>query len=76
MELSEELKQVVVAHLGKVDRPEQVLFVADLPKTRSAKIMRRLIRARYLGSTDLGDLSSCQNPEAIGAIPHQDVMES
>lgn len=71
IELSEELKRVVVSLLGKGDRPEQVLFVTDLPKTRSAKIMRRLIRARYLGAADLGDLSSCQNPEAIGAIPNR-----
>jgi acetyl-CoA synthetase len=67
-ELSEELKRVVISLLGKVDRPDQVLFVPDLPKTRSAKIMRRLIRAKYLAG-DLGDLSSCQNPDAIGAIP-------
>jgi acetyl-CoA synthetase len=42
--------------------------VADLPKTRSAKILRRLVRAKYLGEQDLGDLSSLQNPEALEAI--------
>jgi acetyl-CoA synthetase len=66
--LRAELEQAVVERLGKVDRPERVLFVPDLPKTRSAKILRRLVRARYLGE-ELGDLASVQNPEAIEAIP-------
>lgn len=67
-ELRAELAQAVVDQLGKIDRPDRVLFVSDLPKTRSAKILRRLVRARYLGEEDLGDLSSVQNPEAIEAI--------
>ena len=67
-QLRSELGQAVVAALGKVDRPKAVLFVDDLPKTRSAKILRRLIRRRYLGDQDLGDLSSVANPEAIEAI--------
>ncbi len=67
-ELREELAQAVVDRLGKIDRPERVLFVTDLPKTRSAKIVRRLVRAKHLGETDLGDLSSVQNPEAIDQI--------
>jgi acetyl-CoA synthetase len=41
--------------------------VSDLPRTRNAKIMRRVIRARYLGR-DLGDVSSLENPAAIDAI--------
>ena len=59
----------MVERLGKVDRPERIEIVADLPKTRSAKILRRLVRARYLGERELGDLSSLQNPEAVEAIP-------
>jgi acetyl-CoA synthetase len=62
------LAESVVQRLGKIDRPERILFVADLPKTRSAKILRRLVRAKYLGEQDLGDLSSLQNPEALEAI--------
>ncbi len=58
----------VVRALGKVDRPKAVLFVDDLPKTRSAKIVRRLIQRSYLGETELGDLSSIANPEALAAI--------
>ena len=67
-ELRGELGQAVVSALGKVDRPKAVLFVGDLPKTRSAKILRRLIQRRHLGETDLGDLSSVANPEALESI--------
>ena len=67
-ELRKELVEAVVLQLGRVDRPERVLFVTDLPRTRSAKILRRLVRARYLGEKDLGDLSSLQNPGALEAI--------
>jgi acetyl-CoA synthetase len=71
-EESEELRQVlrnqVGEVLGKVDRPEDVRFVDDLPKTRSAKIVRRVIKKRYLGETELGDLSSIENPDAIEEI--------
>ncbi|HWM77624.1 MAG TPA: AMP-dependent synthetase, partial [Methylomirabilota bacterium] len=62
-----ELSDLVAHQMGKALKPERVLFVADLPKTRSAKIMRRVIRATYLGK-DPGDLSSLDNPGAIKAI--------
>ncbi len=67
-ELLGELEEAIVERLGKVDRPEKIIIVGDLPKTRSAKILRRMVRARYLGE-DLGDLSSLQNPEAIEGLP-------
>ncbi len=67
-ELRQELEAAVVRRLGKVDRPERIVFVPDLPKTRSAKILRRMVRARYLGE-DPGDLASVQNPEALAGIP-------
>lgn len=66
--LRRELAQVVVDALGKVDRPKAILFVNDLPKTRSAKILRRLIKRRHLGESDLGDLSSVANADALDAI--------
>jgi acetyl-CoA synthetase len=53
--------------MGKALRPERVLFARDLPKTRSGKIMRRVIRASYLGNSP-GDLSSLENPAAVAAI--------
>jgi acetyl-CoA synthetase len=62
------LVQCVVDALGKVDRPKAVYFVDDLPKTRSAKILRRLIQRRFLGESELGDLSGVGNPDALEAI--------
>jgi acetyl-CoA synthetase len=62
-----ELKGVVARHLGKAFRPDRVVFVDELPKTRSAKILRRAIRATVLGQ-DPGDLSSLENPTAIEKI--------
>ena len=57
-----------VAHeLGKAFAPERVLFVSALPKTRSAKVVRRAVRARALG-LDPGDLSTLENPEALEEI--------
>jgi acetyl-CoA synthetase len=53
--------------LGKAFRPERVVWVTALPKTRSAKIVRRAVRARVLGS-DPGDLSSLENPESLEEI--------
>jgi acetyl-CoA synthetase len=67
-ELRDTLKDQVASVLGKVDRPEDVRFVGDLPKTRSAKIVRRVIKRRFLGETELGDLSSIENPDAIEEI--------
>jgi len=64
-ELREELVEAVVAALGKVDRPRAVRFVDDLPKTRSAKILRRLIQRRYLGGAGLVDTRNVAHPEAL-----------
>ncbi len=61
------LKEQVVKFHGKTLRPEDVRFVNALPKTRSAKIVRGIIKKKYLGE-DLGDISSVENPEAIEEI--------
>ena len=61
------LKTLVATRLGKPLRPEAIEFVSDLPKTRNAKVMRRVIRAAYLGEAP-GDLSSLENPQAVDAI--------
>jgi acetyl-CoA synthetase len=53
--------------LGKAFKPDRILWVGSLPKTRSAKIVRRAVRARALGK-DPGDLSSLENPEALDEI--------
>ncbi len=65
--LREALKERVAQHLGKPLKPREVRFVRDLPKTRNAKVMRRVIRAAYLGQ-DPGDLSSLENPAAVEEI--------
>ena len=66
-ELRQELYKMIVKALGKPFAPREVLFVSDLPKTRNAKVMRRMIRAAYLGE-DPGDTSSLVNPEAVEEI--------
>jgi len=53
--------------LGKAFKPDRILWVAALPKTRSAKIVRRAIQARALGK-DPGDVSSLENPESLEEI--------
>ncbi|HEX3008494.1 MAG TPA: acetate--CoA ligase [Bacteroidales bacterium] len=58
-ELEKELKDHVSSHLGPIARPEKVSFVNSLPKTRSGKIMRRVLKARALGQEE-GDLSTLE----------------
>ena len=65
--LRNELKQMIIGEMGKPLAPKVVLFVSDLPKTRNAKVMRRMIRSAYLGE-ELGDTSSLVNPEAVEEI--------
>jgi acetyl-CoA synthetase len=63
----EEIAAHVAGELGKAFKPDRILFVDALPKTRSAKIVRRAVRATALGQ-DPGDLSSLENPEALDDI--------
>jgi acetyl-CoA synthetase len=67
-DLRGELAHAVVAVLGKTLAPKRVHFVSALPKTRSAKIVRRAIKARYLGDTSIGDLTSVENPDSVEEI--------
>jgi len=53
--------------LGKAFKPDRIIWVSALPKTRSAKIVRRAVRARALGK-DPGDVSSLENPDALEEI--------
>jgi acetyl-CoA synthetase len=64
---AEGIRATVGAALGKAFAPERVVFVSALPKTRSAKIVRRAVRASALGE-DPGDLSTLENPEALAEI--------
>ncbi|HKG24907.1 MAG TPA: acetate--CoA ligase [Thermomicrobiales bacterium] len=65
--LAEEVRQTIARQLGSALRPERVYFVRDLPKTRNAKIMRRVIRAAYLGQP-AGDTTALENPGAVAEI--------
>ncbi|MFX3625491.1 MAG: AMP-binding protein [Ectobacillus sp.] len=66
-ELKAELLSLVSSHIGKALCPKDIHPVEDLPKTRNAKVMRRVIKAAFLGK-DLGDLSSLVNPDAVASI--------
>ena len=59
--------KAVTDALGKAFKPERIVWVPALPKTRSAKIVRRAVRATAVGE-DPGDLSSLENPESLGEI--------
>jgi acetyl-CoA synthetase len=64
----DEIRDLITDHLGRPLRPDAVYFVDDLPKTRNAKIMRRLVKAKFLGQQDMGDLSALENPAAVDGI--------
>ncbi len=66
-ELVNRLKDRVGEIVSKPFRPREIHFVEALPKTRSMKTMRRVVRAAFLGE-DPGDLSSISNPETIQPI--------
>jgi acetyl-CoA synthetase len=61
------LSAAVVAGLGGAFKPAKVAFAADLPRTRNMKVMRRVVRAIWLGQ-NAGDLSTLVNPESVQAI--------
>ncbi len=65
--LREEVAAAIVKSLGKALKPDRVLFVRELPKTRSGKVMRRVIRGVHL-ARDTGDLSSLENPAGLEEI--------
>ena len=65
--LAEELRTFVATRLGKPFRPKAIEFVGDLPRTRNAKVMRRVIRSAYLDEAP-GDLSSLENPQALEEV--------
>ncbi len=65
--LADELKEHVVRKIGAIARPDQILFTADLPKTRSGKIMRRLLRDIAEGKA-LGDTSTLADPAVVAKL--------
>jgi acetyl-CoA synthetase len=66
-ELAQELREHVAQKIGAIARPDQVLFAADLPKTRSGKIMRRLLRDIADGKA-LGDTTTLADPKVVAQL--------
>jgi len=69
-ELGEELRQFVAKKIGALARPDDILFSADLPKTRSGKIMRRLLRDIAEGRI-LGDTTTLADPSVVASLKEQ-----
>ena len=65
--LESEISNYISEKIGKVARPKHVFQLTDLPKTRTGKILRRLLKSKLLG-TGLGDLSSLENPAILDEI--------
>ena len=62
-----EISDFISEKIGKVAKPKFVFQLTDLPKTRTGKIMRRLLKSKLLGQ-ELGDLSSLENPQVLDEI--------
>jgi acetyl-CoA synthetase len=69
-DLKNELKQHVVSKIGAIARPDDIFFVSELPKTRSAKIMRRLLRDIAEGRV-LGDTTTLADPAVVARLKTQ-----
>lgn len=67
-ELKTLVSDFICERIGKVAKPKLVFQLSDLPKTRTGKIMRRLLKSKLLG-TELGDLSSLENPQILDEVP-------
>jgi len=67
-EFKDEINQLVRSTIGPIAKVEQLQIVSDLPKTRSGKIMRRILRKVASGERDFGDISTLLNPEAVEQV--------
>lgn len=68
--LLDELKEHVAKKIGPIARPDEILFAAELPKTRSGKIMRRLLRDIADGHA-LGDTTTLADPTVVAKLKEQ-----
>jgi acetyl-CoA synthetase len=66
-ELRSELREHVADRIGKLARPAELMFTDDLPKTRSGKIMRRLLKDIAEGD-EVGDVTTLANPDIVDQI--------
>jgi acetyl-CoA synthetase len=69
-DIEDKVTQAIVYEIGKIARPRNVWIVTDMPKTRSGKIMRRVI-AGISNFADVGDVSTLANPEIVDDIRHR-----
>jgi len=69
-EMAGKVITAIEVEIGKIARPKHVWVVPDMPKTRSGKIMRRVIAA-VSNFTDIGDVTTLANPEIVEGIRHQ-----
>ena len=67
-ELKEELKKHVAKHIGPIAKPDKIQFADDLPKTRSGKIMRRILKAIAEGSTEYGNITTLLDPSIVKVL--------
>ncbi|MBI3035747.1 acetate--CoA ligase [Candidatus Woesearchaeota archaeon] len=67
-ELKEKLKQHVAQHVGPIAKPDKIQFADDLPKTRSGKIMRRILKAIAEGSKGYGNIMTLAEPSIVEAL--------
>ena len=65
--LENEIMEYISKKIGKIAKPRLIIQLSDLPKTRTGKIMRRLLKSKVLGNP-LGDLSSLENPHILNEI--------
>jgi acetyl-CoA synthetase len=66
-ELVQEIREHVAVKIGKLARPKRIVWADDLPKTRSGKIMRRLLRDIAEGR-ELGDVTTLRDPAVMGQL--------
>jgi len=67
--LRKEINQIITEHIGPIAKLDKIQFTEGLPKTRSGKIMRRILRKiAHKDTTDLGDTSTLLNPEIVESI--------
>jgi acetyl-CoA synthetase len=70
--IEKEIREEVAKTIGPIAKPDRILVVSGLPKTRSGKIMRRILRKLAAGEHDqLGDISTLLNPEVVEEIKRQ-----
>jgi acetyl-CoA synthetase len=67
-ELKSEIVELIKKEIGAIAKPEKIFLVVDLPKTRSGKIMRRILKKIVAGDKDFGDVSTLVNPDVVNQL--------